>query len=1173
MTQSGLRTKLLSNEDEVKPVEIDLNTGSFGPKIFQGQNPPLRNWKISAPMPESFDADKKAEPLDFADEEMARIRAASSATAEKLRIQTPAWLVGMQYVAIFLSVAWLTFSAIYVLSLPQTLTQLFSTPLAAGGIFSTVLAPIALLWLCINTWQRRSDAHLYAEALRLELQRLLFPSKDQAVAVNRDIQLLVQQAVEVSASSRAALKAIQRARQGLRSEIRDFSGMSQKTEFHIDRLSETLNKRAEELLKITDQIEQRSKNISEEVKTGVEVWSEVSQEALVKVLEIQNNFEESTQSFEDQTQLLNAASQKLQGEVVRLETGFEKGFSKLETLGTSSVDSFERITGSLEKFDSLADGIFTKTEMVESKLTKQTESMQAAAANLSARVSELDLIGSTAAHKLGEALAMALSGSDSIVSAVRRAREQLEKAATETSHKADEMLEETDRRIENLSSSAAERLGRVQEMLSGFDKRQRDIEDIITQLSLQNENVSVVTDTALDRLTSAVHLLDQSAQTIDIKSAKPVADIREATEELSQQVGRIHESLKAGVEDIDSNTSKARVAADEIATSLKAHTQDLAMLSSQVTGHARSVNSQLDDHKEKLTSFIDATSSRIDGFEEKLANQLSGFARAVETVEVDMDSLGSQLEEKSAKAVETVKVHTEELKAVETNVAEQLTHLSAQTIQTQFLVQDYENGIRASVEATLPLYEKITAGVEEADNRFDRLRDSAEASSKDIFERMEELSRELEQQVAKLNNEVETSERSLTSLSNDIQGSVTTIGNTAEAANEKLKHLHVSLQGRTEDLQLLADQAELRVNNLQNSFDTNTTAIKGALSQATEKLVEATEQFEKSSDMIEDRAATSSRKIEQVSHLFIEEGHRLAMAGEQTLHKASRIATAIQTEGEQLASRSEDALVNLQRASDTLSVRAREIEEYTKAALNNTQGYNDSLKDQVRAIAESSSLVVDTISDSLGHLQTQIDETTRQGDKIVDRVEKARQALVKESERLESVTRKAGDIADEASGKFTRHSANILKSAEDISGHAERIRDLQIRSSREAFLSSAKFIIESLHSLSVDVSRHLEDDVDDRSWRAYQKGDVSVFTRRLVTVAGDMALEKVRRKFAEDSEFRSYTQRYIRQFEELFDAAQNNDHGELLSSIFVSSDVGKLYRLLCDISGRAAKAA
>ena len=122
-------------------------------------------------------------------------------------------------------------------------------------------------------------------------------------------------------------------------------------------------------------------------------------------------------------------------------------------------------------------------------------------------------------------------------------------------------------------------------------------------------------------------------------------------------------------------------------------------------------------------------------------------------------------------------------------------------------------------------------------------------------------------------------------------------------------------------------------------------------------------------------------------------------------------------------------------------------------------------------------------------------------------------------------------------------------------------------------MGAAKFIVESLHSLSVDLTRMQEGEVSEKTWKAFQKGDVAAFTRRLAQMGDDLPMDKVRNKFASDSEFRSYVQRFIRQYEELHDQAVANDHGDLLGATFMSSDVGKLYQLLCSAAGREPKAA
>jgi hypothetical protein len=134
--------------------------------------------------------------------------------------------------------------------------------------------------------------------------------------------------------------------------------------------------------------------------------------------------------------------------------------------------------------------------------------------------------------------------------------------------------------------------------------------------------------------------------------------------------------------------------------------------------------------------------------------------------------------------------------------------------------------------------------------------------------------------------------------------------------------------------------------------------------------------------------------------------------------------------------------------------------------------------------------------------------------------------------------------------------------------NAEKIRATEIRAQRETFLSSARFIMESLHSLSVDFVRMLDGEVPEKLWASYKKGDLTVFTQRLIETLDKIPVDKVREKFASDNEFRNYVQRYIRQYEEVFDQAMDTDRGDLLGATFLGSDIGKLYRFLCHAAGR-----
>jgi hypothetical protein len=111
-------------------------------------------------------------------------------------------------------------------------------------------------------------------------------------------------------------------------------------------------------------------------------------------------------------------------------------------------------------------------------------------------------------------------------------------------------------------------------------------------------------------------------------------------------------------------------------------------------------------------------------------------------------------------------------------------------------------------------------------------------------------------------------------------------------------------------------------------------------------------------------------------------------------------------------------------------------------------------------------------------------------------------------------------------------------------------------------------LIDSLHSASIDVGRILSDEVDDRAWAAYLKGDRGVFTRKAVRLlsAGDLRL--VDQQFGSDPEFASSVTRYVQDFEAMLRRASAEQEGGMMAVTLLSSDMGRLYTALAQVLER-----
>jgi len=169
-----------------------------------------------------------------------------------------------------------------------------------------------------------------------------------------------------------------------------------------------------------------------------------------------------------------------------------------------------------------------------------------------------------------------------------------------------------------------------------------------------------------------------------------------------------------------------------------------------------------------------------------------------------------------------------------------------------------------------------------------------------------------------------------------------------------------------------------------------------------------------------------------------------------------------------------------------------------------------------------------------------------------------------------------GKSVDEAYGRieaygqaFRDQAASLIDASEAAQARAEALQERELDQRRDVFLRSATHMIEDLNTSGIDLNRILADDMPDDIWKRYQKGDRSIFARRLLRGKDRLAMPDIKARFEADERFRIEAKRYIKQFETLLERATDCDPENLLSTTFLTADVGKLYIILSRSLGRA----
>ena len=1181
---------IIDDNNEIASPEIGADVT---PNIFMGNKPALKNWKMfSKPPNDDFLAEQEQiQHRNFSDRMIPATRVA------------PVWLQIGQALAVFVTVAWISYATIYILALPNSIKTITSSPLTLGGILASVLAPIAMMWLCIATWQRRSDAHIYAEALRDELRSLFYPNADQSNLIGDDIRGLMKQATEMSASSRGAIKAIQRARTGLRAEIRDFAGVSQKAEFHIDRLADALSKRAEELLSLTETIEAQTEVISAKAKQGVGQWENIASEITELGDEIDHIFDRGSQKIQIAS---DTATQKIQSMEVILATAVENlssrignvssqidvtrsnlddqanrlenvstainlGSERLETSLTDAENVYGAVEGmmnimsnSLNKVDDTAEQFFVKSDAIEKKLLERTDGLKETADRLLSSTEGLQNIGDITTHKLGEALSMAISGAETITSAVRRSKDMIDMAVTDASEQIIQSSKLADKKIEGFIADAQINQEKLSSLISEIDMKHSQIIQSTQNIDESRIQISDAVDKATNQLVAITTDMVQ-------KTEEPLKLILSSIDMLDVHSQTMDDKLSIRVVEVQQETSKIKSLIDGIDTVMKDSLAHMTLTSTHLSDQSNKITLGVDNQKDVLSAFMTEVEEKVNLISSQLDEKMGGLQSAIFTTQDRISGLGQNFFQNSEILVERASTISNKMAGFESSLNGSILSVNSKYSEVADKVSGQIKYMTQLSEYITPEADKILSKVEGIHARYDDLKDKCFTVTDNALIHFESLGNKIQSQVSNLGEETSKSSQAMLTAGNEISLTLTNIKMVAEEAQERIDQIQSGLKGRVDDLHLISDHVQMKVESMQNNLGSYAKDLSDVLQLTMSDLDVATEKFGQTSNLLNDKTDTVTSRIIEATEKYIEEGHRMSMVGEQTAHKSARILNVLKDETEKLVSTASASILDLQKSGDTLSIRTKEIEEYLKASAHHTRTYGNELRDQANMIANHSSDVVEKISKATLDLTIRAKDVIEAGQTVFASIEEAGERLEAETDILGRVAKITIQAVDDAVNGFGQHGETLRRTVSDLSTQVQDICNAKADTEKDTFLNAAKFVIESLYSLAVDVSRHLEGELDIRVMRTYQKGDMAAYIRHLVDTAPKIPVEKSQRKFIEDGEFRTYVLRFIRQYEELLIQAQANDYSDLLSSVFSTSDIGRLYKILCEISGRSAK--
>ena len=212
------------------------------------------------------------------------------------------------------------------------------------------------------------------------------------------------------------------------------------------------------------------------------------------------------------------------------------------------------------------------------------------------------------------------------------------------------------------------------------------------------------------------------------------------------------------------------------------------------------------------------------------------------------------------------------------------------------------------------------------------------------------------------------------------------------------------------------------------------------------------------------------------------------------------------------------------------------------------------------------------VKDAAAHASERAREAIRaiipeSADQLSNATRDALERVVRESvstqlSEVETVAARALEAARHVSERLTQQMINIGQSAAALDAHLQETAETRNQHDSEQFAKRVSLLIDSMHSASIDVGKILSDEVDDRAWSAYLKGDRGIFTRRASRLIGSNESKAIGAHYATDREFHDSVNRYIHDFETMLRRVHAERDGGPMAVTLMSSDMGKLYTAL-----------
>jgi len=469
--------------------------------------------------------------------------------------------------------------------------------------------------------------------------------------------------------------------------------------------------------------------------------------------------------------------------------------------------------------------------------------------------------------------------------------------------------------------------------------------------------------------------------------------------------------------------------------------------------------------------------------------------------------------------------------------------------RTSVTLEQIRSGIDTQAAAVAALVEQASAGIgkagaEAAESLAGNI-DHANSSLEGLSSRVAEQDRASQHMLAEIDRGLALIDQRFTEL--------------AAQGDERANHFLESLTRARSELDTLASQAgsqDSAIGTLAERTTMLRESIERLASEIRDGVGAAIGEAQGGTDRLVTSASAIRPEIGWIREAAIEASERIAATEGQIAAQQDRFTTLLALVDDGVG----DAQSKLSELASTLVQVEREAQNLSAETGPALVAALVQVKEAAAHAAERAREAIEAvIPESAGKLSA---ETRDALERVI------RESIEDRLREVESVAARAVESARAASDRLTQQMLTLGQTAAALEQHVEETAKDQREKDSEAFARRVSLLIDSMHSAAIDVGKILSDEIDDKAWDSYIKGNRGVFTRRAVRLLGGGETRAIKAHYDADLEFQRSVNRYIADFETMLRRVVAERDGGMIAVTLMSSDMGKLYAALAQIDRR-----